>query len=58
MLLLASSVCGLFKWRQFETDRQTALTNLVRAIREYGKLADEPMTLRGSSYPHAVKELK
>src|ERR1700731_4855013 len=39
-------------------DRQNALTELVHAIREYGKLADKPLTLQGSEYAHAVQELK
>jgi exonuclease V gamma subunit len=38
-------------------DRRKALTNLIRAIREYRKLADQPLTLRGSEYAHAVQEL-
>jgi hypothetical protein len=38
-------------------DRQNALTNLVHAIREYRKLVDEPITLRGSDYAHAVQQL-
>jgi hypothetical protein len=38
-------------------DRQNALTNLVHAIREYRKLVDEPLTLRGSEYAHAVQQL-
>jgi hypothetical protein len=39
-------------------DRKTALTNLVHAIWEYRKLADqEPFTLQGSGYAHAVLEL-
>jgi hypothetical protein len=38
-------------------DHQTALTNLIHAIREYRKLVDQPLTLRGSDYAHAVEEL-
>jgi hypothetical protein len=38
-------------------DRQNAITNLVHAIREYRKLVDEPITLRGSDYAHAVQQL-
>ena len=41
----------------FRVDRQNALTNLVHAIREYRKLIDEPLTLRGSEYAHAVQQL-
>ena len=37
--------------------RQNALTILVHAIREYRKLVDEPLTLRGSEYAHAVQQL-
>jgi hypothetical protein len=34
------------------------LTELVHAIREYRKLADQkPLTLQGSDYAHAVQEL-
>jgi hypothetical protein len=36
-------------------DRQNALTDLVHAIREYRKLADQK--LQGSDYAHAVQEL-
>jgi hypothetical protein len=39
-------------------DRQTALADLVHAIREYRKLAEsKPLTLQGSEYPQAVQEL-
>jgi soluble cytochrome b562 len=39
-------------------DRQTALSDLVQAIREYRKLAEkQPLTLQGSEYAHAVQEL-
>jgi len=38
-------------------DRQKALTDLIHAIREYRKLADQPLTLRGSEYAHAVQQL-
>jgi hypothetical protein len=39
-------------------DRQLALTDLVHAIREYRKIADsKPLSLQGSDYAHAVKEL-
>jgi len=39
-------------------DRQTALTDLVHAIREYRKIAEsKPLTLQGSDYAHAVQEL-
>jgi hypothetical protein len=37
--------------------RQKAVTDLVHAIREYRKLGDQPLTLRGSEYAHAVQEL-
>ena len=38
-------------------DRQNALTDLIHAIREYRKRADQPSALQGSEYPHAVLEL-
>ena len=38
-------------------DRQTALTDLIDAIREYRKASEQPLTLRGSEYAHAVQEL-
>jgi hypothetical protein len=38
-------------------DRQNALTDLVHAIREYRKLADQPLALQGSEYAHAVLQL-
>jgi hypothetical protein len=38
-------------------DRQSALIHLVHAIREYRKLADQPLALRGSEYAQAVREL-
>ena len=38
-------------------DHQKAIADLVHAIREYRKLVDEPLTLRGSEYAHAVQEL-
>ena len=38
-------------------ERQTALTDLLHAIREYRKLADQPLTLRGSACAHAVQKL-
>ncbi len=38
-------------------DRQNALTDLVHAIREYRKLANQPSTLQGSEYAHALLEL-
>ena len=38
-------------------DRQLALDDLVKAIREFRKFTDQPLTLRGSDYGHAVQEL-
>ena len=38
-------------------DRQNALTQLIEAVREYRKLAEQPLTLRGSEYAHGVQEL-
>jgi hypothetical protein len=43
--------------RRTVKDRQNALTHLVHAIREYRKSTDQPLTLRGSEYAHAVQEL-
>jgi len=39
-------------------ERQGALAELVRAITEYRKLADQPLTLRDSAYGEAVQKLK
>ena len=39
-------------------DRQNALTQLLQAIREYRKFADQPLNLPGSEYAHAVQVLK
>jgi hypothetical protein len=38
-------------------ERQKVLGDLVQAIREYRKLSDQPLTLRGSEYAHSVLEL-
>jgi hypothetical protein len=38
-------------------DRQNALTHLLHTIREYRKFADQPLTLCGSEYAQAVREL-
>jgi hypothetical protein len=38
-------------------DRQKALACLIEAIREYRKLSDQPLTLRGAEYAHAVQDL-
>lgn len=38
-------------------NRQLALNELVKAIREFRKFTDQPLTLRGSEYAHAVQEL-
>jgi hypothetical protein len=38
-------------------DRQIALDMLVKAIREFRKYTDEPLTLRRGDYAHAVQEL-
>jgi hypothetical protein len=38
-------------------DRHNALTDLVNAIRKYRKLEEEPLTLRGSDYAHAIQHL-
>src|SRR5208337_901405 len=43
--------------RKTVKDRQSALDSLLKAIREFRKYTDEPLTLRGSDYAHAVQEL-
>jgi hypothetical protein len=43
--------------RKTVKDRQIALDSLLKAIREFRKYTDEPLTLRGSDYAHAVQEL-
>ena len=43
--------------RKTVKDRQTALDNLVKAIREFRKYTDQPLTLRGSDYANAVQVL-
>jgi hypothetical protein len=43
--------------RKALTERQAALDGLVKAIREFRKFTDEPLTLRGGDYAHAVLEL-
>jgi hypothetical protein len=36
-------------------DRQLALGELLKAIREFRKFTDEPLTLGGGDYAHAVR---
>ena len=43
--------------RKIVNDRQAALQILVHAINEFRKFTDQPLTLRGSDYAHAVQEL-
>jgi hypothetical protein len=43
--------------RKIVNDRQLALQTLVHAINEFRKFTDQPLTLRGSDYAHAVQEL-
>jgi hypothetical protein len=43
--------------RKTVKDRQVAVDELVKAIREFRKFTDQPLTLRGSDYAHAVQEL-
>ena len=43
--------------RKTVTERQAALNDLVKAIREFRMFTDQPLTLRGSDYAHAVQEL-
>ena len=38
-------------------ERQKVLRDLVQAIREYRKLSDQPLTVRGSEYAHSVLAL-
>jgi hypothetical protein len=38
-------------------DRQKVIADLVHAIRECRKLVDQPLTLQGSEYAHAVQRL-
>ena len=38
-------------------DRQIIIEELVHAIHEYRKASEQPLTLRGSEYAHAVQEL-
>jgi hypothetical protein len=42
--------------RKIVNDRQAALQILVHAINGFRKFTDQPMTLRGSDYAHAVQE--
>ena len=45
-------------WRPKGRDsRQVALNELVKAIGEFRKFTDQPLTLRGGDYAHAVQEL-
>ena len=44
--------------RRVVTDRQSALDGLLKAIDEFGKFTDQPLTLGGSEYARAVQELK
>jgi hypothetical protein len=40
------------------TQRQTALTDLIHAVRQYRTLAEkQPLTLQGADYAQAVHEL-
>jgi hypothetical protein len=38
-------------------DRQLALGEPLKAILEFRKFTDQPLTLRGGDYAHAVQEL-
>jgi hypothetical protein len=38
-------------------ERHDALVALVKAIRDYRKFGDQPLTLRGSEYAHGLQEL-
>jgi hypothetical protein len=40
-------------------ERQSALTDILHAVRQYRSLAEkQPLTLQGAEYAHAVQELK
>ena len=43
--------------RKTVKDRQIALDMLLKAIREFRKFTDQPLTLRGGDYAHAVQDL-
>jgi hypothetical protein len=43
--------------RRVVKDRQLALGELLKAIREFRKFNDEPLTLRGGDYAQAVQSL-
>jgi len=43
--------------RKTVIDRQIALDGLLKAIREFRQFTDQPLTLRGGDYAHAVQEL-
>jgi len=43
--------------RQALRERQSAIAELIQAIKEYRKLADQPLTLRDSVYAQAVHNL-
>jgi hypothetical protein len=43
--------------RKTVKDRQLALDELLKAIREFRKFTDQPLTLRGSDYASAVHML-
>jgi hypothetical protein len=43
--------------RKTVKDRQVALDSLLKAIREFRNFTDQPLTLRGGDYAHAVQEL-
>jgi hypothetical protein len=38
-------------------DRQIALDELLKAVSEFRKFIDQPLTLRGGDYAHAVQAL-
>jgi hypothetical protein len=43
--------------RKTVQDRQIALDMLLKAIREFRKFTNQPLTLRGGDYARAVQEL-
>ena len=43
--------------REALKNRHLALGELVNSIREFRKYTDQPLTLRGGEYAHAVQEL-
>jgi hypothetical protein len=43
--------------RKTVTGSQATLNDLVKVIREFRKFTDQPLTIRGGDYAHAVQAL-